>query len=65
LQTNRTGLEGIRRDGTGRDEGAAKSVQEGTKRDQKGPDGTKTTELQNWGLQVRVLCLPHHAKSIT
>ncbi len=39
-------------DGTGRDEGSAKSVQEGTERDEKGPDGTKTTGLQNRGLEV-------------
>ena len=44
---DRTGLEG-----TGRDEGSAKSVQEGTERDQKGQDGTKGTELQNRGLQL-------------
>jgi hypothetical protein len=43
LQTNRKG------------QGVAKSVQDGTKRDQKGQDGTKTTELQNRGVPVRVL----------
>ena len=39
-------------DGTGSHEGTAKSVQDATERDWKGPDGTKTTELQNRGLQV-------------
>ena len=53
-------------EGTGWDEGSAKSVQDKTERDRKGPDGTKTTELQNRGLQVRVLpglllqVLQHH-----
>ncbi len=42
-------------DGTGRDEGSRKPVQDGTGRDQTVQDGTKTTELQNRGLQVRVL----------
>ena len=42
-------------DWTGRDERSAKSVQEGTKRDRTGPNGTKATELQNRGLQVQVL----------
>ncbi len=42
-------------DGTGWDEGSRKSVQEGTERDQMVQDGMKTTELQNRGLQVRVL----------
>jgi len=50
-------------EGTGRDEGVAKSVQEGTERDQKGPDGTKSTELQNRGLQVHlpITSPPHPA----
>ncbi len=42
-------------DGTGWDEASSKSVQDGTERDQTVQDGTKTTELQNRGLQVRVL----------
>ena len=42
-------------EGTEREEGSPKSVQEGTKRHQKGPNGTKTTELPNRGLQVRFL----------
>ena len=40
--------------GAGRDVGPAKSVQDGTKRDEKGPEGTKTTELHNRGSQVEL-----------
>ena len=39
------------------------SVQDGTERDEKGPDGTKTTELQNRELQVHlpITSPPHPA----
>ena len=50
-----TGRDRMGLEGTERDEGSPKSVQEGTKRHQKGPNGTKNTELQYRGLQVRFL----------
>jgi hypothetical protein len=40
--------------GTGRDEGSPKSLQDGTERDQMVQDGTKSTGLQNRGLQVEL-----------
>ncbi len=42
-------------DGTGWDEASSKPVQENTERDQMVQDGMTGTELQNRGLQVRVL----------
>ena len=41
-------------EGTERGEGSAKSVQDGTERDEKGPDGRKATELQDRALQVHL-----------